>query len=295
MNYSKDMERCVDYIESNLQNEISTQMLADEIGYSVYHFCRVFSACKGMSPTEYIRKRRLSLAALELFQNKKIIDIALNYGFETAGGFAKAFRKEYGYSPAQYAKRMAGFNEATIKNKIGDYIMNYVIMKKPAFKVAGYGIQTDISSANYTKDIASFWEHYEGENLESKLYEILNPPKHGEVGLCIPASENGNVTYLLGVIVDDFSKVTDDMITVEVPQAEYAVFTTPPVDTTNDNEQKEFAQVIKSTWKYIFEQWFIDSGYVYDEDKLDFEFYDERCHFRPDTVMDIFVPIKKRL
>jgi len=289
------MERCVDYIESNLQNEISTQMLADEIGYSVYHFCRVFSACKGMSPTEYIRKRRLSLAALELFQNKKIIDIALNYGFETAGGFAKAFRKEYGYSPAQYAKRMAGFNEATIKNKIGDYIMNYVIMKKPAFKVAGYGIQTDISSANYTKDIASFWEHYEGENLESKLYEILNPPKHGEVGLCIPASENGNVTYLLGVIVDDFSKVTDDMITVEVPQAEYAVFTTPPVDTTNDNEQKEFAQVIKSTWKYIFEQWFIDSGYVYDEDKLDFEFYDERCHFRPDTVMDIFVPIKKRL
>ncbi|RPF43235.1 AraC family transcriptional regulator [Hydrogenoanaerobacterium saccharovorans] len=295
MNYSKDMERCVDYIESNLQNEISTQMLADEIGYSVYHFCRVFSACKGMPPTEYIRKRRLSLAALELFQNKKIIDIALNYGFETAGGFAKAFRKEYGYSPAQYAKRMAGFNQATIKNKIGDYIMNYVIMKKPAFKVAGYGIQTDISSANYTKDIASFWEHYEGENLESKLYEILNPPKHGEVGLCIPASENGNVTYLLGVIVDDFSKVTDDMITVEVPQAEYAVFTTPPVDTTNDNEQKEFAQVIKSTWKYIFEQWFIDSGYVYDEDKLDFEFYDERCHFRPDTVMDIFVPIKKRL
>lgn len=295
MNYSKDMERCVDYIESNLQNEISTQMLADEIGYSVYHFCRVFSACKGMSPTEYIRKRRLSLAALELFQNKKIIDIALNYGFETAGGFAKAFRKEYGYSPAQYAKRMAGFNEATIKNKIGDYIMNCVIMKNPAFKVAGYGIQTDISSANYTKDIASFWEHYEGENLESKLYEILNPPKHGEVGLCIPASENGNVTYLLGVIVDDFSKVTDDMITIEVPQAEYAVFTTPPVDTTNDNEQKEFAQVIKSTWKYIFEQWFIDSGYVYDEDKLDFEFYDERCHFRPDTVMDIFVPIKKRL
>jgi len=289
------MERCVDYIESNLQNEISTQMLADEIGYSVYHFCRVFSACKGMSPTEYIRKRRLSLAALELFQNKKIIDIALNYGFETAGGFAKAFRKEYGYSPAQYAKRMAGFNEATIKNKIGDYIMNYVIMKKPAFKVAGYGIQTDISSANYTKDIASFWEHYEGENLESKLYEILNPSKHGEVGLYISASENGNVTYLLGVIVDDFSKVTDDMITVEVPQAEYAVFTTPPVDTTNDNEQKEFAQVIKSTWKYIFEQWFIDSGYVYDEDKLDFEFYDERCHFRPDTVMDIFVPIKKRL
>lgn len=246
-----------------------------------------------MTPMEYIRKRKLSLAALDLFKNKKILDIALDYGFETASGFTKSFKKEYGYSPAQYAKRMSGYINSTNKNKIGNYIMSPVIIKKPTFKDAGYGIKTNISTANYTKDIASFWESYEGENLECKMYEILNPPKHGEVGLFIPSSDNENVTYLLGVIVDDFSKVTDDMITVEIPQALYAIFTTPPVDTTNDKEQKEFAQVIKNTWKYIFEEWFKESEYVFNEDKLDFELYDERCHFRRDTVMDIYIPIKK--
>lgn len=242
---------------------------------------------------EYIRSRRLSLAANELFSGRKIIDIALDYGFETQSGFAKAFRKEFGYSPTQYIKRMTGYVNAKQLIEIGEYIMKPIFLKKPAFKVAGYGIQTNIAGSNYTKDIASFWSNYDGENLETKMYEILEPQTHGEVGLCISSSENGNVIYLLGVIVNDFSKVNGEMLTVEVPEAEYAVFTTQPVDTTNESKQDEFAEVIKCTWKFIFEDWFKDSGYAYDESKIDFEFYDERCHFRSDTVMDIYVPVKK--
>ncbi|MNC27484.1 Bacterial transcription activator, effector binding domain [compost metagenome] len=172
--------------------------------------------------------------------------------------------------------------------------MNPVIVQKPGFKVAGYGIETNVAEGNYTKDIASFWSHYEGENLESKMYELLNPPKHGEVGLCVPAFDSGNATYLLGVIVEDFSRVTDDMLTVNVPEAEYAVFTTLPVDTSEGKDQEEFVQVIKSTWRYIFEEWFPGSGYVYDEGRLNFEYYDERCHSRADTVMEIYVPVRER-
>jgi AraC family transcriptional regulator len=100
----------------------------------------------------------------------------------------------------------------------------------------------------------------------------------------------------LGVIVEDFTKVTPDMITVEVPAASYAVFTTPPVDTTQSStyEDGAFTKAIRDTWQYIFEEWFEKSGYVFDESKLDFEFYDERCHFRTDSVMDIYVPVKKK-
>jgi len=293
LNYSKDIEKCIEFIEDHIKENITVEEIATQVGYSVYHFCRVFSLCRGMTLMDYVRKRKLSLASIELFSGKKIIDIALDYGFETQSGFTKAFRKEFGYNPTRYAVRMAGYIKAKTTFKIGGYIMNPIIVKKPAFKVAGYGIKTNIAGSNYTKDIASFWSNYDGENLESKMYEKLNPPKHGEVGLCVPSSENGNVIYLLGVIVDDFSKVQHDMITVEVPEAEYAVFTTPPVDTTNDLEQKEFSEVIKSTWKYIFEDWFKNSGYIYDESKHDFEFYDERCHGRPDTVMDIYVPVKR--
>jgi len=293
VNYSKDIDRCIEFIENNIKEALTVNEIADHVGYSLNHFCRVFTLCKGISIMEYIRKRKISLAAMELFKGKKIIDIAFEYGFETPSGFSKAFRKVFGYSPTQYVARMDGyFNEETTF-KIGGYIMNPVIVKKTAFKVAGYGIKTNIGGTSYTKDIASFWSNYDGGNLETKMYEILNPPKHGEVGLCVPADGSGNVSYLLGVIVEDFSKITEEMITVEVPEAEYAVFTTPPVNVTVESEQGKFSEVIKETWKYIFEEWFKDCGYIYDEDKLDFEFYDERCHYRPDTVMEIYVPVRK--
>lgn len=293
MNYREEIEKCIEFIEDHIKEDITVEEIAGHAGYSLYHFCRVFNLFRGVSIMEYVRGRRLSLAATELFNGRKIIDIALDYGFETPSGFAKAFRKAYGYSPTQYMMHMAQYADTKTTFEIGGYVMNPVIVKKPAFKVAGYGIKTNISGATYTKDIASYWSNYDGENLESKMYEILNPPKHGEVGLCVPLSEDGNVIYLLGVIVDDFSKTEEDMLTVEVPEAEYAVFTTAPVDTSNDEEQNKFAEIIAGTWKYIFEDWFKDSGYIYDEGKMDFEFYDERCHHRRDTVMDIYVPIKK--
>nr|WP_041703044.1 AraC family transcriptional regulator [Lachnoclostridium phytofermentans] len=292
MNYREDIETCVEYIEEHIKENITMEEVASQIGYSLYHFSRVFSLCKGISVMEYIRNRRLSLAATQLFQGRKIIDIAFDYEFETPSGFANSFRNAFGYSPTQFMKRMAGYAETKTTVEIGGYIMNPAIVKRPEFMVAGYGIKTNITGDAYTKDVASFWSNYDGENLESKMYKILNPKKHGEVGLCVPLSEDGNAIYLLGVIVEDFSKVEEDMLTVVVPEAVYAVFTTPPVDTTKDMEQKEFAKIIASTWKYIFEEWFKDSGYVYDESKLDFEYYDERCHHRQDTVMDIYVPVK---
>lgn len=295
MNYNDAIALCIDYIEKNIKNELSPELIANECGYSTFHFSRVFNINKGITLMEYVKKRRLSLAAEDLFDDKKIIDIALEYGFQTHNGFSKAFKKEFGFSPTQYLKRMDRNLEKELILKFGGDFMKPTIIEKPTFKVAGYGIKTNITNGNYTKDVASFWINYDGENLESKMYQILNPPKHGEVGLCIPSSEdNGEATYMLGVIVNDFTDATDDMITVEVPEATYAVFTTPPVNTSTEIKNNEFANVIKQTWKYIFEEWFKDSGYVFDETKLDFEYYDERCHPTIGTVMDIYVPVLKK-
>ncbi|WP_251861493.1 AraC family transcriptional regulator [Clostridium sp. Marseille-Q2269] len=293
MNYSNAISECIEYIEKNIKSELTPEIIAKKCGYSVFHFSRIFNINKGITLMEYVKKRRLSLAAIELFEGKRIIDIALEYGFETHNGFSKAFKKEFGFSPQQYVKCMGNYYNKKQNVELGGYIMNPIIIKKPGFKVAGYGIKTNITNSNYTKDIASFWTNYNGENLESKMYKILNPPKHGEVGICVPSNkENGDAVYLLGVIVDNFHDVTDEMITVEVPDATYAVFTTPPVDTSKDLDNVEFPDAIRNTWKYIFEKWFKDSGYVFDESKLDFEFYDERCHGRKDTVMEIYVPVK---
>lgn len=285
MNYREHIEKSIKFMEDHMKENVTIEEIASQSGYSLYHFCRVFNLCMGVSVMEYIRARRLSLAATELFKGRKVIDIAVDYGFETSGGFTKAFRKAFGYTPTQYVERKTGYSD--VKSVCP------AIVERPAFKVAGYGIKTDITGASYTKDIASFWSNYNGENLERKMYKVLNPAKHGEVGLYVPLSEDGNAIYLLGVIVEDFTNVGEDMLTVEIPNAEYAVFTTNPVDTSNDWEQKEFAEVIAGTWKYIFEDWFTGSGYIFDESKFDFEFYDERCHHRQDTVMDIYIPVKK--
>jgi AraC family transcriptional regulator len=232
---------------------------------------------------------------MDLRKDSKILTVAIDYGFETASGFAKAFRNEYGYSPTQYIARMKDYMFAEKTDDLGGYQMKPEFINKKAFQVAGYGIKTNIASG-FTKDIAAYWENYDGENLESKLYKLLNPPKHGEVCMCVPSNGEGDMIYLLGVIVDNFSCVTEDMITVEVPEADYAVFTTPPVDTSKEKvyDGGDFSNTIKATWKYIFEDWFPNSGYQYDESKLDFEFYDERCHYRPDTIMEIYVPICKK-
>lgn len=295
MNYSNAISQSIEFIEENIKSDLTPELIASSSGYSVFHFSRVFNINKGMTLMEYVKKRRLSLAAIDLFKGERIIDIALDYGFKTHNGFSKAFKKEFGFSPKQYVKCMGNYFNKESKLELGGYIMKPFIIKKAAFKVAGYGIKTNITNSNYTKDIASFWSNYEGENLESKMYKILNPPKHGEVGICVPEKgESGDAVYLLGVIVDNFDNVTNEMITVEVPEATYAVFTTPPVDTSNDLENKDFPEAIRNTWKYIFEEWFKNSDYVFDESKFDFEFYDERCHGRKDTIMEIYVPIQKR-
>ncbi|MFJ7954565.1 AraC family transcriptional regulator [Lysinibacillus sp. NPDC096418] len=279
----------------HIKEDLSANEIAKHVGYSVYHFCRVFSLYQGTPLMDYVRKKRLVQARGELLSNRKIIDIAFDYGFKTASGFSKAFRKEFGYSPTVYIARNNSLNSENIP-KIEWCNMNPTFTKKSAFKVAGYGIKTNIS-AGYMKDVAAYWDTYTGENLESKMYEQLNPPKHGEVGICVSSSDETNLTYLFGVIVDDYLKVTSDMMTFDVPEAEYAVFTTPPVNnvaTAATYDADPLSVVVKATWKYIFEEWFQDCEYVFDETKIDFEFYDERCHGLENAVMEIYVPIKKK-
>ena len=94
--------------------------------------------------------------------------------------------------------------------------------------MAGYGIDTNVEHG-YTKDIAAYWETYTGENMESRMYARLSPPKHGEVGLCVPG-RGGNLTYLFGVMPETLDALAPDMRAVRVPTAQYAVFTTKPVD-----------------------------------------------------------------
>lgn len=101
-------------IEKNLDTPPTAEDLANQAGYSVYYFYRLFSSAMGMSLATYILNRRLKKVLFEISSGKKLIDAAYSYGFDTYAGFYKAFVKEYGCSPKKYL--------AIYKNEINETI-----------------------------------------------------------------------------------------------------------------------------------------------------------------------------
>ncbi|MBU9720904.1 MULTISPECIES: AraC family transcriptional regulator [Bacillaceae] len=296
MNYMYHVQSTLDYIDERILETITVNELAQLAGFSTYHYYRIFNSFVGMPVMEYVTRRKLQFALHDISQGKKVLDTALRYGYETHAGFTKAFKKTFGYPP-NYYRLHAPMGKPTkvdlgkLKEiKTGGIIMQPKIIKRESFKVVGYEFKTTLRNNAHSRDIPAFWDKCNIEGKEAKLYDTQTTMKHGEYGICVHTNmETDEFSYVLGVEVADFDRALDDMYTLVVPEATYAVFTTPIVS------EDEFVPSIQGTWKYILEEWFPQSGYEIDDSKLDFEFYDERCHpWEFDKwCMEIHVPIKK--
>ncbi|HHD2752847.1 TPA: HD domain-containing protein [Clostridium perfringens] len=100
MRYSELIFLCIKYIEEHITEALTSDEIAKAMGYSTYHFSRIFKKEMGVSIMEYVKDRRLLRAAEDIILGEKILDVAIKYGYETNNGFTKAFRKKYGFSPA---------------------------------------------------------------------------------------------------------------------------------------------------------------------------------------------------
>lgn len=107
----KTIENMIDWVEKNLKNEPSLKKMSDYVGYSSFYCSAKFHEAVGMSFKEYVMRRKLSLAAVDLRKSGlKIIDIAVKYGFSSNEAFTRAFYKEFGYTPSQFRKVMPQFS-----------------------------------------------------------------------------------------------------------------------------------------------------------------------------------------
>lgn len=293
MDYEVCIQRTLDYIEENLHERITLEGLAELACFSPFHYHRVFQFLVGESVMEYVRKRRLTHAALRLLQSEdKVIDIAFDLGFQYHESFNRAFRKYYGRSPREY--RSANVHPISLHQRAclnlnrytGGMNMDMKLIKKPAFHIIGYDLKTRNTDGENNREIPKFWQHYIQNNLGAQIPSPLHQSQ--ELGLCTDYNTTtGEFVYMIGMEVAEGTHAPEGLSYRSFPEMEYAVFTTPKASEEN------FTQSIQQTWVGIFSKWFPDSGYEHNG-KVEFELYDERCYGKDNKQIDIYIPVVKK-
>ena len=291
MDYTAVMQKSVDYIESHLKDELSIDMISRYVGFSPYHFFRLFTLFYDIPVMEYVRRRRLAHAAAELSQGRKILDVAMDYGFETHNGFNKAFKKTYGYAPAEYRTRVVAHRplrpnplERSASHEMTVAVPHVRIENREGFWVAGFVMQESGTVAQ-VHQLPALWQAYRVHDYDSKLYAIVKPTEHAEYYICFPSGNEATYVYLNCVKVDTPSPLPKLLVSNRIPAGIYAILTSPPV------AAKAFVASIQDTWRYFYHTWLPSSDYEVDQLKPDYERYDERCHGDAMLSMEIYIPI----
>lgn len=159
----------IDYIEENLKTEITAAELADRAGFSLFHFYRLFQAETGMPVMQYILRRRLLNAIYEMAQDRKKIDVAQEYGFDTYAGFYKAFQREIGFTPASFLEKYKAKKPYRINLLKEEHIM--VTRKKIAEILTAWSLEKEAITDIYYEGSGSKNENacYVGDKYVMKF------------------------------------------------------------------------------------------------------------------------------
>lgn len=267
MDWQECMNQAIDYIENNLSDEIDYSIAAQHMNCSVWEFQRVFSFIAQVPLSEYIRKRRLTLAAHDIRVSKdKVIDVALRYGYDSPASFSRAFNQLHGTTPK--SARDDGitlkvfprlFFKFTLK---GVESMDYKIVQKGAFKVIGRTKRmTTVNDAHYT-GIGAFWQEWDNSDLYKKLSEKYSIDKSHCIDVSTPTSKPEEFDYTIGVLYNGVKNV-DGLDIVTVPGGSYAIFPIP----------EKYMNDVGSFMSRIITETFPDTGYKLAG--IDAEYYSE--------------------
>ena len=300
MEWSERMNAAIDYIEKNLADEIDLSEAAKKACCSIFHFQRIFFAINGLTPAEYVRRRRFTLAAKELTSGTaKVIDIATKYGYESHTAFTRAFRSFHGVTPQ--AAREPGVM-LTAFPRISFHIilqggndMDYRIVEKPSFDVIAKSetIAAEIVHKfvvvpeDWEKFWWKFWDEFHRDSRDESL-EKLSGGKPGTVTgaryLAVTTIEDGmkNFSYSVGIEKPD-SPIPADYEVIHIPAATWAVFESigPLPRAIHDLEDR------------IFIEWFPSTGYEFDN-KPQLEVFLPGDRGSRDYRCQVWMPIVKR-
>ena len=216
--WAEGIQSAVDYIEENLTEELDIEDIAAKAYVSPFHFQRIFSVLCGMTVGDYIRCRRLTLAAQELSSSDiKVIDAAVKYGYDSPDSFARAFTKFHGISPSAAKERGASLKAfAPLRIKLtleGGNFMEYRIVEKASFTVLG--VSRSFNSDTSYREIPKFWQEHMTSGGNRKIC--------GQFGICLDG-DGKNFDYLIADIYKPWEEVPEGCITRVIPEGTWAVF-----------------------------------------------------------------------
>lgn len=216
--WTEGLQNAIEYMEKNLTEDIQVKNIAEKAYVSEFHFQRIFSVLCGFSVAEYIRNRRLTLAARELAgSDAKVIDVAIKYGYDSPDSFARAFTRFHGIAPSAAKEKGALLRDFAplriILSLEGGTMMDYRIEEKAAFTVMGR--KRSFSNETSYQEIPKFWE----EHMKDGGSDIVC----GMFGLCID-SNGSNFDYLIADNYLPWKDVPDGYETRTLPAGTWAVF-----------------------------------------------------------------------
>lgn len=276
----------IEYMESNLDNDLFIEDIATIACMSKFHFQRMFNMLTGYTVSEYIRNRRITVAAQELINSRsKVIDVAMKYGYESPESFTKAFRRIHGISPSvarKSSQSLKAYPKLSFQIQLkGDVEMDYKIVEKEAFTVIGKSIRTTTIGGENNRKIATFWDESNRNGFTDKLAK--NCGSLGIIGICMDFDkQQENLTYLIGA-EKNIEQTPSDWEMRQIPSAAWAVF---PV-------YGAMPDAMPRVWERIFSEWFPGTGYEH-AGGPELEVYPSKDDpSSEDYYSEIWIPIKK--
>ncbi|MFD0590354.1 effector binding domain-containing protein [Paenibacillus sp. GCM10027627] len=282
-----DLKHALDYMETQMENRLDIEEVAKAACMSAFHFQRLFHVVTGVTVAEYVRKRKLTLAAQELASSTaKVVDVALKYGYDTPESFSKAFRRIHGLSPSEArteGAKLKAFPRISFQLILkGDKDMDYRIENKEAFTLVGKSINTTTQNGENHNQITQFWQDVLSDGTFSDLLTIAQEEK--SFGACYNLNQaTGQFSYLIGVNSSLDAAKENNYQVREIPAATWAVFTSVgPLPHT-----------IQQTFTRVFQEWFPATGYEH-AGGSELEVYYPGDTSVDDYRCEIWIPILKK-
>lgn len=271
------IQQAINYMELHMCEDIHYEDVARHVHMSNYNFHRTFSFVTGMTANEYIRSRRLTLAAQELQTTDiSVIDAAFKYGYESPESFSKAFSRFHGSTPKQAklnGARLHLFNPLLIKiilegGSVMDYRMEH--KKQQQFVAMVRDFPNEIINDDDDHSVSDFWAECYKKDLIEPMRQLRADGKRDLYGLCSPARDNEtHFKYGIGVFIDED---TDRTGVQRLLEKGYSMWKTEPADYAVFKCMGTYGDCIGETWSKFYKEFLPQTGYE-QTDETDYEIY----------------------